>query len=94
MYRNRDIHPWDFNQTTYQKLSKVTFQTLLEAIDTYASSIACTGLMTTAKEAAKRKNSDVYYFDHLWEISNTLSQSQRVRINNNLHTHATQGDDT
>jgi hypothetical protein len=60
----------------------------------YASSIACTGLMTTAKEAAKCKNPDVYYFNHLWEISNTLSQSQRDRINNNLHTHASQGDDT
>ena len=60
----------------------------------YASSIACTGLMTTAKEVAKCKNPNVYYFDLLWETSNTLSQSQRVRINNNLHTHASQGDDT
>jgi len=60
----------------------------------YASSIACTGFMTTAKEVAKCKNPDVYYFDHPWEISNTISQSHRVRINNNLHTHASQGDDT
>jgi len=60
----------------------------------YASSTACTRLMTTAKEVAKCENPDVYYFDHLWEISNTLSQSQRVRINNNLHTQASNGDDT
>ena len=58
-----------------------------------ASSTACTGLMTTAKEVAKCKNPHVYYFDHLWEIPNILSQSQTVRINNNLHTHAPQGDD-
>ena len=88
------MHSWDFNQTTYQKPSKVTCHTLQEATDMYASSTACIGLMTTAKEVAKCKKPDVYHFDHQWEICNTLSQSQTVRINNNLHTHASQGDDT
>ena len=60
----------------------------------YASSNACTGLMTTAKEVVICKNPDVYNSNHLLEISNTLSQIQRVRIKNNLHTHASRGDDT